>query len=90
MVAVIETLRGYTEIYGGLSSFPEIFLPVLNSLVEVAEQKNIPNALRDKVKDVSELIKLKVDECHTSRQPLQMRKQKPVSIKLLTPKFEEK
>ena len=48
------------------------------------------NALRDKIKDVAELIKLKVDEHHTLRRPLQMRKQKPVPIKLLNPKFEEK
>lgn len=50
----------------------------------------MPNALQDKVKDVAELIKSKVDEHHTLRRPLQIRKQKPVPIKLLNPKFEEK
>ncbi|KAF7809015.1 nucleolar protein 14 [Senna tora] len=89
LVAVIETLQGYIKVYKGLSSFPEIFLPFLTSLHEIVEQKNIPNALRDKIKDAAELIKLKVDEHHTSRQPLRMRKQKPVPIKLLNPKFEE-
>ncbi|KAL2991630.1 hypothetical protein AAZX31_10G006000 [Glycine max] len=90
LVAVVETLQGYVNVYEGLSSFPEIFLPILKLLNEIAEQKNMSNALRDKIKDVAELIKLKVDEHHTLRRPLQMRKQKPVPIKLLNPKFEEK
>ncbi|KAG4981676.1 hypothetical protein JHK87_026425 [Glycine soja] len=89
LVAVVETLQGYVNVYEGLSSFPEIFLPILKLLNEIAEQKNMSNALRDKIKDVAELIKLKVDEHHTLRRPLQMRKQKPVPIKLLNPKFEE-
>ncbi|KAG5061777.1 hypothetical protein GLYMA_02G003100v4 [Glycine max] len=89
LVAVFETLQGYINVYEGLSSFPEMFLPIFKLLNEIAEQKNMPNALRDKIKDVAELIKLKVDEHHTLRRPLQMRKQKPVPIKLLNPKFEE-
>ncbi|TKY45506.1 Nucleolar protein 14 [Spatholobus suberectus] len=89
LFAVVETLQGYVNVYEGLSSFPEIFLPILRLLNEIAEQKNMPNALRDKIKVVAELIKLKVDEHHTLRRPLQMRKQKPVPIKLLNPKFEE-
>ncbi|XP_061340797.1 uncharacterized protein LOC133287248 isoform X2 [Gastrolobium bilobum] len=89
LVAAVETLQGYINIYEGLSSFPEIFLPILRLLLEIAEQKTMPDALRDKIKDVAELINLKVDEHHTLRRPLQMRKQKPVPIKLLNPKFEE-
>lgn len=50
----------------------------------------MPTALQDKVKDVAELIKLKADEHHALRRPLKMRKQKPVPIRLLNPKFEEK
>ncbi|KAH1238995.1 hypothetical protein GmHk_08G023538 [Glycine max] len=57
LVAVIETLQGYVNVYEGLN--------------------------------VAELIKLKVDKHHTLRRPLQMRKQKPVPIKLLNPKFEK-
>lgn len=90
LVTVVETLQGYVDVYKGLSSFPEIFLPILRILNVIEEQKNLPNALRDKIKNVAEIIKLKVDELHSSRRPLQMRKQKPVSIKLLNPKFEEK
>ncbi|XP_054810709.1 uncharacterized protein LOC129312133 [Prosopis cineraria] len=89
LVAVIETLRGYVNIYDGLSSFPEIFLPVLTSLRRLAKEKNTPNALHDKIEDVAELIKSKVDEQHTTRRPLQMRKRKPEPIRLLNPKFEE-
>ncbi|KAI9091956.1 hypothetical protein K1719_027891 [Acacia pycnantha] len=89
LAAVIETLQGFVNIYDGLSSFPETFLPVLTSLRQVEKEKNIPNALRDKIKDVAQLIKLKVDEHHATRRPLQMRKQKPEPIKLLNPKFEE-
>jgi len=90
LVTVVETLQGYVDVYKGLSSFPEIFLPILRILNEIEEQKNMPNSLRDKIKDVAEIIKLKVDELHTLRRPLQMRKQKPVPIKMLNPKFEEK
>lgn len=90
MAAVIETLRGFVNIYDGLSSFPEIFLPVLTSLHQIEKEKKVPDALCEKIKDVSELIKSKVDEHHATRQPLQMRKKKPEPIKLLTPKFEEK
>ncbi|XP_028761910.1 nucleolar protein 14-like [Neltuma alba] len=89
LVAVLETLRGFVNIYDSLSSFPEIFLPVLTSLSQVEKEKNIPNALRDTIKDVDELIKSKVDEHHATRRPLQMRKKKPEPIKLLNPKFEE-
>lgn len=90
LLSAVETLQGYINIYEGLSSFPEMFLPILRLLLEIAEQKNMPNALQDKIKDAAELIKLKVDEHHSLRRPLQMRKQKPVPIKLLNPKFEEK
>lgn len=89
LVTVVATLQGYIKVYEGLSSFPEIFSPILRLLNEIAEQQNMPNALREKINVVAELIKSKVDEHHTLRRPLQMRKQKPVPIKLLNPKFEE-
>lgn len=89
LVTVIETLRGFVEIYDGLTSFPEIFLPIVTLLHEVSQQKHIPEALKDKCNDVSQLIKKKADETHKLRRPLQLRKQKPVPIKLLNPKFEE-
>ncbi|PON97246.1 Nucleolar protein [Trema orientale] len=89
LMTVVETLQGYVNIYEGLSSFPEIFLPFLELLLEVAQQESIVGPLQDKINDVAQLIKTKVHECHMSRQPLQMRKQKPVPIKMLTPKFEE-
>lgn len=90
LVTVIETLRGFVEIYDGLNSFPEIFLPIATLLLEVSQQKHIPEALKDKFNDVAQLIKQKADEAHRLRRPLQIRKQKPVPIKLLNPKFEEK
>ncbi|MCH97281.1 nucleolar protein 14-like [Trifolium medium] len=89
LVTAVETLQGYINTYDNLSSFPEIFLPILGLLREISEQKNMPNALRDKFKDVAELLKLKVDEHLALRRPLRMRKQKPVPIRLLNPKFEE-
>ncbi|XP_061996529.1 probable nucleolar complex protein 14 [Rosa rugosa] len=49
----------------------------------------MPSALTDKFKEVAELIKTKADKLCMQRQPLQMRKQKPVAIKMLNPKFEE-
>ncbi|EEF44971.1 nop14, putative [Ricinus communis] len=89
LVTAIETLRGYVDIYEGLPSFPEIFLPISTLLLEVAKQQNLSAILQDKFKDVAQLIKKKADEHHMLRRPLQMRKQKPVPIKLLNPKFEE-
>ncbi|KAF8040406.1 hypothetical protein BT93_B2592 [Corymbia citriodora subsp. variegata] len=89
LASVIETLSGFTSIYGKLSSFPEIFMPISTLLLEVAQQQNMPNELQNKFEDVAKLIKRKADEHQMLRQPLQLRKQKPVPIKQLNPKFEE-
>lgn len=90
LMTVMETLRGFVDIYGGLNSFPEIFLPLARLLLDLAQQENMPAGLQEKFKDAAEVIKKKVDEHHMVRQPLQMCKKKPVPIKLLNPKFEEK
>ncbi|KAF9624425.1 hypothetical protein IFM89_011433 [Coptis chinensis] len=89
LMSLIETLRGFVSVYEGYNSFPEIFLPISTLLGEVLRQDNIPGALQDNIRDVSELIEKKAGEHHMLRRPLQMRKQKPVPIKLLNPKFEE-
>lgn len=89
LVSMVETLRGFVNIYGELKAFPEIFLPISALMVKVADQKNMPGPLQEKLRDVVELIGKKAEEYHKLRQPLQMRKQKPVPIKLLNPKFEE-
>ncbi|GJZ88266.1 nucleolar protein 14 [Tanacetum coccineum] len=89
LVAVVDNLQGYANIYEDFKSFPEIFTPVSNLLSELAGQDHMPVVLKDKMKATVQLIEKKTDEHHTLRQPLQMRKQKPVPIKLLNPKFEE-
>lgn len=89
LMSVVETIEGFVDIYKELKAFPEIFLPMSQVLTKVAEQQNMPECLREKVMDVSKLIRTKVEDHHKLRQPLQMRKQKPVPIKLLNPKFEE-
>ncbi|KAK2636010.1 hypothetical protein Ddye_030802 [Dipteronia dyeriana] len=89
LVTLIETLRAFVDIYDGLSSFPEIFLPIETLLPELAQKQNMPAALQEKLKDVAQLIKKKASDSHLLRRPLQMQKKKPVSIKLLNPKFEE-
>ncbi|KAL5826220.1 hypothetical protein ACOSQ4_018017 [Xanthoceras sorbifolium] len=89
LVTLIETLRGFVNVYEELNSFPEIFLPIATLLLELAQQQNMPAALQEKLKDVAKLIKKKADDYHMLRRPLQMQKKKPVSIKLLNPKFEE-
>ncbi|PIA43330.1 hypothetical protein AQUCO_01900002v1 [Aquilegia coerulea] len=89
VMSVCETLRGFVHTYEEYNSFPEIFLPVSTLLNEVARQKYISGALQDTIKDISELIEKRAGEHHMLRQPLQMRKQKPMPIKLLNPKFEE-
>ncbi|XP_074357739.1 uncharacterized protein LOC141697333 [Apium graveolens] len=89
LVAVIETLRGYINVYEGFNSFPEIFLPLSKVLHKLAGQVHVPSELQTKLQDVAELIEKKADEHQTLRRHLEMRKQKPVPIKLLNPKFEE-
>ncbi|KAJ0914219.1 putative nucleolar protein [Helianthus annuus] len=89
LVAVVDTLQGYVNIYEEFKSFPEIFLPISNLLMELEGQDHTPDALKDKIKATVQLINKKADEHHMLRLPLQMRKQKPVPIKLVNPKFEE-
>lgn len=90
LLSVLETLKGFVIIYERLSSFPEIFMPVCDLLQQTMQNSNLPRLLRDKMQDVFDLIKKKTDDHQIYRQPLQMRKQKPVPMKLLNPKFEEK
>lgn len=90
LLTLVEILGGYVNVYEGLSSFPELFLPISTLLLEVAQQQNVPDVLQNKFREVAQLIKTKVEEHHILRRPLQMRKQKPVPIKMLNPKFEEK
>ncbi|XP_074582208.1 uncharacterized protein LOC141838594 [Curcuma longa] len=89
LLSVLETLKGFVIIYERLSSFPEIFMPVCDLLQQTMQNSNLPRLLRDKMQDVFDLIKKKTDDHQIYRQPLQMRKQKPVPMKLLNPKFEE-
>ncbi|KAJ0736884.1 putative nucleolar protein [Helianthus annuus] len=89
LVAVVDTLQGYVNIYEEFKSFPEIFLPISNLLMELEGQDHTPDTLKDKIKATVQLINKKADEHHMLRLPLQMRKQKPVPIKLVNPKFEE-
>lgn len=78
------------EINGGLSSFPEIFMPISTLLHQIGNQEKIPQTLKEKLEDVAKLIQKKTDEHHKERKPLSMRKHKPVAIRLVNPKFEEK
>ncbi|KAI9169402.1 hypothetical protein LWI28_011879 [Acer negundo] len=89
LVTLIETLQAFVDMYEGLSSFPEIFLPIETLLLELAQKQNMPAALQEKLKDVAQIIKKKAGDSLLLRRPLQMQKKKPVSIKLLNPKFEE-
>ncbi|KAL3511019.1 hypothetical protein ACH5RR_030420 [Cinchona calisaya] len=89
LAAVTETLKGFVNIYEAFNCFPEIFLPMSKVLHKLAEQHHMPEMLQHKLRDVAQLIDEKADEHHVLRQPLQMRKQKPVPIKMLNPKFED-
>lgn len=89
LVTIIETLRGFVDTYDRLNAFPEIFLPISTLLLEVSREKNMPEALKEKFTDVADTIEKKANEFHMLRRPLQMRKHKPVPIKLVNPKFEE-
>ncbi|CAE5963507.1 unnamed protein product [Arabidopsis arenosa] len=87
--SVVDTLGGFVEINGGLSSFPEIFMPISTLLHQIGNQEKIPQTLKEKLEDVAKLIEKKTDEHHKERKPLSMRKHKPVAIKMVNPKFEE-
>ncbi|KAL4556610.1 hypothetical protein LXL04_039268 [Taraxacum kok-saghyz] len=90
LVAVVDNIQGFTNTYQELKSFPEIFLPISKLLKEQSENnQKIPVLLKDKIEATVEVIERKAKEHNMSRRPLEMRKQKPVPIKLLNPKFEE-
>uniref|UniRef100_A0A1J3CFN2 Nucleolar protein 14 n=1 Tax=Noccaea caerulescens TaxID=107243 RepID=A0A1J3CFN2_NOCCA len=86
--SIVETLKGFVEINGELSSFPEIFMPISTLLHQVGNQEKIPQTLKDKFEDVAQLIEKKSGEHQKQRKPLTLRKQKPVGIRVVTPKFE--
>ncbi|KAJ8548042.1 hypothetical protein K7X08_021278 [Anisodus acutangulus] len=88
LVTVLETLQGFVNVYKELISFPEIFMPISKLLCKLAGENHIPDALREKIKDVSQLIVMKAQEHHMLRQPLKMRKKKRVPIRMVNPKFE--
>lgn len=87
---VVKILIEFFNMYQRLSSFPEIFLPIAAMLDEVLQGAKLPGIVRSNMEEVGGLIRKKSYEHQLSRQPLQMRKQKPQQIKLLNPKFEEK
>ncbi|EOA33605.1 hypothetical protein CARUB_v10019758mg [Capsella rubella] len=87
--SICETLRGFVEINKGLSSFPEIFMPISTLLNQIGNQEKIPQSLKEKLEDVANLIQKKTDEHHKERKPLSIRKLKPVAIRMVNPKFEE-
>ncbi|CAH8257556.1 unnamed protein product [Arabidopsis lyrata] len=87
--SVVDTLGGFVETNGGLSSFPEIFMPISTLLHQIGNQEKIPQTLKEKLEDVAKLIETKTDEHHKERKPLSMRKHKPVAIRMVNPKFEE-
>lgn len=89
-VAVLESLQGFVNLYKELISFPEIFMPISKLLCKLAGENHIPDALREKIKDFSQLIDTKAQDHYMLRQPLKKRKKKPMSIRMLNPKFEAK
>ncbi|XP_031490340.1 uncharacterized protein LOC116257584 [Nymphaea colorata] len=89
LFSMTETLRGFVHIYDGISSFPELFGPVRSLLSEVSGQEKLPELLRKKMIELADMISKKSDELLMLRQPVQMRKQRPVPIKQFNPKFEE-
>lgn len=90
LAGVTETLKGFVNVYEAFNSFPEIFLPISKLLSKLADKHHMPETLQNNLRDLSQLIEKKADEHHALRQPLQMRKKKPVPIKMLNPKFEDK
>ncbi|ERN17817.1 hypothetical protein AMTR_s00047p00175730 [Amborella trichopoda] len=89
LVSVTETLRGFINTYEGLISFPEIFSSVSALLHDLIKQEYMPDLVVSSMQEIIQRIEEKSIEHQKLRQPLQMRKQKPVPIKEFNPKFEE-
>ncbi|KAM0862821.1 hypothetical protein ACQ4PT_045009 [Festuca glaucescens] len=89
LLSVVECLRGFVIIHEELRSFPEIFMPISSLMQQILEKSDLPALLRDFFHEVIDFIKKRSAEHYASREPLQMRKQKPEPIKQLNPKFEE-
>lgn len=89
LLSVAECLRGFVIIHEEQRSFPEIFMPISSLLQQILEKSDLPALLREIFHEVIDFIKKRSDENYASREPLQMRKQKPEPIKQLNPKFEE-
>ncbi|XP_047255448.1 uncharacterized protein LOC107847425 [Capsicum annuum] len=67
LVTVLETLPGFVNVYKDLISFPEIFMLISKLLCKLSGENHIPGALREKIKDVSQLIDTKSQEHHMLR-----------------------
>ncbi|KAM3203449.1 hypothetical protein P3L10_031075 [Capsicum annuum] len=67
LVTVLETLQGFVNVYKDLISFPEIFMLISKLLCKLSGENHIPGALREKIKDVSQLIDTKSQEHHMLR-----------------------
>jgi len=65
-------------------------MPISTLLHQIGNQEKIPQTLKEKLEDVAKLIEKKTDDHHKERKPLSMRKHKPVAIRMVNPKFEEK
>uniref|UniRef100_A0ACD5V2I2 Uncharacterized protein n=1 Tax=Avena sativa TaxID=4498 RepID=A0ACD5V2I2_AVESA len=89
LLSVAECLKGFVIIHEDIRSFPEIFMPISSLLQQIMEKSHLPAPLREISHEVIDFIKKRSDEHYASRDPLQMRKQKPEPIKQLNPKFEE-
>lgn len=89
LLSVVECLRGFVIIHEELRSFPEIFMPISSLLQQILEKSDLPALLGELLHEVIGFIKKRSAEHYASREPVQMRKQKPEPIKQLNPKFEE-
>ncbi|KAG6399001.1 hypothetical protein SASPL_140474 [Salvia splendens] len=87
LCAIIRNLKGFVDIYEGIKSFPEIFLPMAKILHGLAEEDLIPDALKKEFKDVAQLIETKSEEFQLLRLPLRIRKQKAIKTAIPKPKW---
>ncbi|KAL3699158.1 hypothetical protein R1sor_017180 [Riccia sorocarpa] len=86
---LLQSLNGFVGIYEDLTSFPEVFSPVLRVLKRLKEEAVIVETLRPLHTQALEVIETKLAEHERLRQPLRMRVKKRIPIKQFNPKFEE-
>ncbi|PLW17059.1 hypothetical protein PCANC_11850 [Puccinia coronata f. sp. avenae] len=86
---VISLLSNYSDLYGSLSLYPEVFSSVL-AVLESIDTTNITEETTSRISELSGSIKTKIQTSHRIRSlnPIKLQSHKPIPIKSQTPQFD--